>query len=379
MRSGTSHQGALAVALGGLAALALAMGIGRFAFTPLLPMMQADAGLTLREGAWLASANYAGYLAGALSARRLPPAIGVRGGLALIGLATLGMGLLEGAVAWAALRFAAGVASGWVMVHISAWALARLAPLGRPFLGGVVYTGVGLGVAAAGLACLGFMASGVSSRASWLMLGAATLVVSALLLRKMDSGERKAERRSAPIAWSLVVPYGAYGFGYIIPATFLPAMAKQAIDDPFVFGWAWPAFGAAAVASTLAAGALNRWWSNRAIWIACQLVLALGVAAPAIWPGMPGILIASLCVGGTFVVITQVALQEARVIGGEHAARLMAALTAAFAAGQIAGPPFVSLWLAAGGTFNGALLFACALTVTSTLTLFERRIHEQAA
>jgi MFS family permease len=154
-------------------------------------------------------------------------------------------------------------------------------------------------------------------------------------------------------------------------------MAKQAIDDPLVFGWAWPAFGAAALASTLAAGVLGRWWGNRAIWIACQLVMALGVAAPTVWAGMGGILVASLCVGSTFVVITQVALQEARVVGGGHAARLMAALTAAFAVGQIAGPPFVSLWLAAGGSFDGALLVASALTVVATLPLFERRPHER--
>src|SRR3954464_5311789 len=119
MESRTAQQGGLAVALAGLAAPAAGPGIGRFAFTPLLPMMQADAGLTLREGAWLASANYAGYLAGALSAWLVPPAIGARGGLAMIGLATVGMGLVDDVAGWAALRFLAGLASGWVMVHVS--------------------------------------------------------------------------------------------------------------------------------------------------------------------------------------------------------------------------------------------------------------------
>src|SRR5256885_14797788 len=166
----------MSAALSALAALAIAMGIGRFAFTPLLPMMQADAGLTLGQGAWLASANYAGYLAGALSASRIAPAMGIRGGLAAIGLTTVAMGLADGVAAWAALRFAAGVASGWGMVHVSAWALARLAPLGRPFLGGVVYTGVGAGLATAGLACLGLMAFGVSSQWSWLLLGTGALL-----------------------------------------------------------------------------------------------------------------------------------------------------------------------------------------------------------
>src|SRR3954464_12584296 len=118
MESRTAQQGGLAVALAGLAAPAAGPGIGRFAFTPLLPMMQADAGLTLREGAWLASANYMGYFAGALSASRVSPAVALRGGLVVIGLSTMLMGLSEDVAIWAALRFAAGLASGWVMVHV---------------------------------------------------------------------------------------------------------------------------------------------------------------------------------------------------------------------------------------------------------------------
>src|SRR5213595_1775561 len=84
---------ATAVALAGLTALAVAMGIGRFAFTPILPLMQQDAGLSVAGGGWLASANYLGYLVGALSAMglRIRPATATRGGLVLIGLATLGM------------------------------------------------------------------------------------------------------------------------------------------------------------------------------------------------------------------------------------------------------------------------------------------------
>src|SRR3954449_9173958 len=98
----------MGIALTALAALAIAMGIGRFAFTPLLPMMQADAGLTLGEGAWLASANYMGYFAGTLSASRVSPAVALRGGLVIIGLSTMLMGLSEDVAIWAALRFAAG-------------------------------------------------------------------------------------------------------------------------------------------------------------------------------------------------------------------------------------------------------------------------------
>src|SRR5258708_33237213 len=97
------------IALAGLAALAVAMGIGRFAFTPLLPMMQADSGLSLAAGGWLASANYLGYLFGALSAGLFPRSgRGIRVGMLVIAGTTLGMGITADPAVWAALRLPAG-------------------------------------------------------------------------------------------------------------------------------------------------------------------------------------------------------------------------------------------------------------------------------
>jgi len=123
-------------ALAGLAALAVAMGIGRFAFTPILPMMLQDAGLSVVARGWLASANYLGYFAGAVwagmgHAARVQGALAIRAGLAAIALSTLAMAFDAGLAAWALLRFIAGVASAWVLVHTSAWVLERTAPLGR--------------------------------------------------------------------------------------------------------------------------------------------------------------------------------------------------------------------------------------------------------
>src|SRR5262249_31143248 len=83
-----------AVAGTGLVALAVAIGIGRFAFTPILPMMQEDAGVSVAAGGWLAAANYVGYLAGALSVIwwRIGGAAGIRGGLAAGGSPRAGRG-----------------------------------------------------------------------------------------------------------------------------------------------------------------------------------------------------------------------------------------------------------------------------------------------
>jgi predicted MFS family arabinose efflux permease len=368
----------LHVALAALVALAVSQGIGRFAFTPILPMMQQDAGLSVPDGGWLASANYVGYLAGALWAvrLRLPARTAIRTALAVIAVSTLAMALHGGFALWVALRALAGVASAWVLVFVSVWSLERLAMLGGLSLGGVIYAGVGTGIVVAGVACLALMNLHAGSSEAWTGLGIVALAATAVIWPVFGSGgpaqaapAQGSVRRDRDF-WRLVICYGAYGFGYIIPATFLPVMAKAIVPDPMLFGWAWPVFGLAAVASTLLAQRVRR--SLRGVWAASHLVMATGVVVPLVLPGLAGILVAALCVGGTFVVITQVGLQEARAVAGEHARSLIAAMTSAFALGQILGPLAVSALAQATGGFSGALLLAAALLAVSAVALLYR-------
>jgi MFS family permease len=375
------RRSALSIALAGLIALAVAMGIGRFAFTPILPMMQEDAGVSIAMGGWLASANYVGYLAGALSVIwwRMGATAAIRAGLATIGLATLAMGLTHHLAVWLVLRALAGVASAWVLIYVSAWCLERFASLGRPALSNTVFAGVGTGIALAGGLCLALMHVGAGSARAWIVLGLLSIVLSAAIWvvfgSRTASPGTAAERASARgMAWDreslrLVFCYGAFGFGYIIPATFLPVMAKQVIRDPAVFGWSWPLFGAAAMGSTLATAMLRSFVANRRLWIASHLVMAFGIALPIVWSGIVPIMLAALFVGGTFMVITMAGMQEARSVGGMRATGLMAALTSAFALGQIAGPISVSLVVGAGGNFSAALVIACVALVVSAYAL----------
>lgn len=367
-----------AVALAGLLALAVAMGIGRFAFTPLLPMMQEDAGLTMAQGGYLAAANYVGYLAGALLATRPVSAhVAIRSALIAICLATLGMGLVHGLALWTLLRALAGIASAWALVYVLWWCLDELAPARKPILGAAVFSGVGCGIVLAGGLCLALMRLRASSAQAWLVLGLVSLVITALVwpvfaggrIRERDSRPPAAHHGWTPDALRLVLCYGAFGFAYIIPATFVPLMAKQVIDDPAVFGWAWPAFGAAAAASTLIAASLLRAVGERRLWAVGALAMAAGVAAPALLPGLVGILAAALLVGATFMVITMAAMQEARRTAGSHAAPLMAAMTASFAAGQIAGPLAVSYFVHMEGGLAAALVFASGLVALSAIAL----------
>jgi MFS family permease len=373
------QSAALPTALAGLAALAISQGIGRFAMTPILPMMQQE-GLSLAEGGWLAAANYLGYLAGALSTiwLNVRASLAIRVALLAIALSTLAMGLVDGFVIWLALRALAGVASGWVLVLVSAWALERLAELQRPQLGGVLYAGVGTGVAIAGVACLVIMQLGAGADAAWIALGVVALAMAGaiwmpLAFEKNPHAQAGGGTRPPSAGWLLILCYGAYGFGYIVPATFLPAMARRILSDPLAFGSAWPVLGTAAALSTLVAAKLGASTQPRQVWIASMLVMALGVAAPLIVPGLAGILISAVLVGATFVTITLAGMQEARRLYGAQARPVMAAMTSAFAVGQLVGPILIALLERLPHGFTLVLLAATACLVAGAVALASAR------
>src|SRR3954463_113989 len=167
------------IALVGLAGLASAMGVGRFAFTPLLPLMQDAGTLTLAQGGTLARANYLGYLVGAVLCMALNPSPGRSARLALVGVAafTAGMGVTASFPLWIALRFLAGVASALVLVGVSAWILPLLAARGRGGWAGRVYSGVGIGIVVCGLIGLASGVRRISPDTTWLVLAGGSSVV----------------------------------------------------------------------------------------------------------------------------------------------------------------------------------------------------------
>ena len=358
---------ATAAASIGLLALASAMGIGRFSLTPILPLMQQDAHLTLAVGGWLATSNYIGYLLGALLCIALAPrpALAIRWGLIGVGLTTLLMGFAEWPLLWLALRFLAGVASAYVLVGTSAWAMPILNAHGKGEWSGHVFSGVGIGIAFAGLFGLAAAIDEWGSRITWIMLGMVAIVLAALVWRPLGGGTVPGAQTSAPSLRSLPRPaiiaaicYAAFGFGYIIPATFLPALAKGYINNPAMFGLVWPVFGFAAALSTLASGWLGRGLLPWQLWSRAKWVLAGGVAAPALIVNVPTLLLSAVCVGGTFMIITMAGIKEVMRHGGAPASLGVGVMTAAFGAGQIVGPLTVSLLARSGHAFALASLIA---------------------
>jgi hypothetical protein len=374
VRRRPAGHGPAALALAGMFTLAVAMAIGRFAFTPLLPMMQADSGLSLAAGAALASANYLGYLAGSVLAVLLGSAShrAIRSGLVGVTLGTLAMGLVDGLWPWLVLRFLTGVASAWVLIFAATWMFNRLAEAGEPRWGAFVFTGIGCGIAATGLACMGMVMAGASARATWLLLGLASALSTLFVWRfyrpRPGAGAttaRAARVRFGAAARRLVVAYGLAGFAYIVPATFLPLMAREALAGAAAAQWAyaafWPLAGLAAATSTLLTLRLRA--SDDRQLRAALVAQAIGVAAPAVSAHPLALAVSAVLVGGTFVLVTLTALRVARLVEPAHATRLFAVMTTWFAFGQVAGPLVAERMVAWTGGFGAALALAGASLV----------------
>jgi MFS family permease len=371
----------------GVVALAVSMGIGRFAFTPLMPLMLRDGTLSAAAGAEWAAANYIGYLLGALTATWFSanPRRGVQ--LALFGVAVTTLAIAgtgDGALPLlgALLRGAAGVFSAWALVCTSSWALAELARQQAPQLGAWIYVGVGLGIALAGT--LAWLGGQQPARWLWLEMGLLAAAGAVFVGLKLQDARRSPPVAAAPMPPSpaqrarrgnmpLVLCYGTFGFGYIVPATFLPAMAQQQVPDPLVFGLTWPLFGLAAALSVVVAARYLPTWSRRRVWALAQGTMALGTALPLATQALWALAACAVLVGGTFMVATMAGLQLARERLPGNPTPLLARMTVAFAAGQILGPLLVRALgpdsLAGWGAFSWANAAATALLLLSAAWL----------
>jgi len=345
-------------------ALAAGMGVGRFVYTPILPLMTAQAGLGAADGANLATANYAGYLAGALAGILAPglirsPAVH-RGSLVLLVATLAGMPLTHSAAVWLVLRLLAGIASALVFVIAISSLLSHLRahPAHLPGWG---FSGVGAGIALSGALVLALRPSGWQA-AWWASAGMAALFsAGAWTLRLEPPPEPAVVSDPAPRnhRWfsSLFVCYTLEGVGYIIAGTFLVAAIEQ--TSP---GWAgsgaWVVVGLAAVPSAVLWARLGRRWSRPDLLAVALLIQAVGIVLPAVADGVVAALIAAFLFGATFLGVATIVLAM-----GAHLRfpRSVALLTTGYSAGQILGPLVVTPLLRHG--YHQALVLG-ALVVT---------------
>ena len=384
------------VAFGGAAAMAAAMGIGRFAYTPILPAMHSQASLSAANAGFLATLNFAGYMLATLwplLARRLGSAPGpkttLRFALATCFAATLAMALTDSVTLWGALRFISGFASALAMIYATTMVLDALARSNRSGAAAIHFSGVGVGITVSGLMVLLFEHLQVGWRGMW--IGAAALIALLVPVVLVTVARRTPRTAAMPAPapsradaarernpWWLVAAYTCAGLGFIVSGTFLPLIAKQSPATAPYAAFCWVIVGMAAIPSNVLWARVAR-RAGATISLVVQYALqALAVVLPIFWQTPFALLIGGLLLGGTFMGIVTVASARARDIAPQRTAEMLALMTACYSVGQIVGPPMAGLIATRTGSFDGGLGIAAATMVLGILLLLMDRANDVA-
>ena len=326
----------------------LSMGIGRFVYTPILPIMVEDLGLDAAQAGMIASSNFLGHLVGALIAAT--PWLGGSQRLWLIAMMfasafTTGlMGITDSYTGFLLVRFIGGVVGSMILVFASNLVIERLIRSGRSELTAVHFGGVGLGIAFSALLVAIGGSVGEAWRTAWWISGVVSAVLAVLVAtqvppdltpsRKFTTTGSHRNNRIAGIA----VGYGLFGFGYVITATFLIQLVRSGEFSTQTETIIWVLVGLAGAPSVYCWNRIaSRIGNTMTFSIAC-VVEAVGVGASVIAGSMVSLVIAAVFLGGTFMGITALGLVEARQRTNLDPRATLALMTAAFGVGQITGP-----------------------------------------
>lgn len=368
----------LRYALGGMIALAVAMGIGRFVYTPILPGMMDELKLSASDAGLIASSNYLGYLVGAF----------VAGGgwatgreraimLAALAASTVLAALMaagEGMALFLAVRFLAGVASAFVMVFLSTIVFSHLAAAGRSDLQAVHFAGVALGISLSALMTGALVLADSPWFAGWIwaaVLSAAGFAVAATLIDRgplvLGAAVREPALPRSSALTRVIIAYGLFGLGYIVTATFLVAIVRAGEGGRLFESAVWLVTGLAGVPSIYLWSRLGRRIGLTAAYALGCVVEAVGVAASVGLGGYAGPLVGGALLGGTFIAVTAIGLQIGRLLAPAAPRRALALMTVSFGTGQILGPLAAGLLADRTGGYLLPSLAAAAVLLASAL------------
>jgi predicted MFS family arabinose efflux permease len=353
------------VLLGGICALVLTIGLARFAYTPLLPQMHAQAGLGVADGGLLAAINYAGYMSGALLAAWVEsPAWRQRlysWGLPLALVITALMGWSTSFGAWALSRYVGGLCGAAGMLLGSGLVQGWLIRSGRRPELGLYFIGLGLGIVVSAVGAMGMTRLEIGWAGQWqgfALLGLAFLVPAWVWrppapppVSRSASGESPSRRWMA----LMVAAYFCAGWGFVINATFTVAIVEK---QPLLAGqgpWAWLLVGLAATPAVFLWDRVARRTGDVQALLIAFGVQIVGVLLPVLASGLAAALAGALLYGATFIGIVSLTLALVGRRSPANPGKAMARLTLSYGVAQISAPALTGRMVEASGSFDAAL------------------------
>ena len=374
------------VFVAGICALLLTAGLSRFAYTPMLPIMRDQAGLSYLAGGWLATFNYMGYMSGALLAAwisRLSIKFQLyRAGLVVAVLSTAAMGLTHDVVVWSILRYIGGLTTTCGMLIASGLIMNWLIRVHEKPLLGLHFAGLGLGIAVSGIA-VGTMAGHLRWDEQWIWLGALGIVffIPAWFWMPapadVQAGSQAVSTPTPSPAWmnTLVAAYFCAGFGYVVSATFIVVILEKL---PLLSGkgsWVWVIVGLAAAPSTFLWDKMaSRLGQVEALLLAYGLQV-VSIALPVFTADVSLNMISAMLYGNTFVGIVSLTLSLIGRYFPNNPAKAMAKLTLSYGVAQIIAPAMSGFIAQASGSYHGALdITAVVMVIGMAMLLRLRRL-----
>jgi predicted MFS family arabinose efflux permease len=368
--------------IGGIFSLIIAMGIGRFAYTPILPLMQKDLSLSNTTAGYIASSNYAGYLLGAILAGAIPfkkyRTNLLRVSLIISIITTALMGLTYSHLLWNVLRFLSGFASAFVLVLASGIVLDKLAAIRKTSWSGLFYGGVGLGIFLSSLLIpsinhlfrwegtwIGLaVVSGILAIFVWIWLDETPNVV-----KKKNKQDRIV--KVPPTKWLiwLIIAYGLEGLGYIVTGTFIVSIAEKTSYFHNGATLVWMMVGLAAIPSCLIWSLLAKKWGSIKSLVLAMALQSLGIAMPVFWMSKTSFVISALLFGATFMGITTLATTVGREMNPSDSSRTIGILSAIYALGQLIGPTLAGVLSSLTHDFNAAFIGAACVVFFGAILL----------
>ncbi len=373
----------IAVLLAGILSLIVTVGIARFSYTPMLPLMLAQTDLDTAAGGWLAAFNYAGYLCGAL----LAATIGdlqikdrlYRAFLVLAVVTTLAMPLTEQFWLWVLLRFLSGLSSAGGMLIASGLILNWLIRHHFRSELGIHFLGLGGGIAFCSLSVMLMLQWDWSWGQQWQGFGVLALLLAIPAWRWMPRPDTRpltihggalVDRPPQPLFQRLLLlAYFCAGWGYVISATFIVDIVER---QPALSGNGPLAFllvGIAGIPAVLVWDRVARLTGYMPALLLAYLVQILGIVLPALTDSLTGALLSAWLFGGTFIGCVSLVLTLAGRFFPTKPARLMGRMTLAYGAAQIIAPALTGMLAARSGNYDLGLFIATGVMLAGALVI----------
>lgn len=383
------------IIVGGICALSLTMGISRFAYTPLLPIMQEQTSLGVASGGWLATIHYFGYFLGVLAALKTESLrsreIFYFTGLLLSVVSTFMMTIDESFLLWSLARFIAGF-SGAAGIIIGAglimqWIMKNTNE--KPQMG-KFFAGAGVGIVISALGSILFNSLKFNWEEQWLAYGVIavflffpawflrpTLIVDNYNTDRDFTNNQSTNKQTSTVPkglYELLAMYFFAGFAFVISATFTVAIVKLNPQNEYLGNFVWLLVGLASIPSAVI------WdWVESKFGMLKALCFAISFHAVALIlnafsNNLIILFLAAFLFGISNLGVISLTMTLAGRKSPNNPGKEMARLTIAFAIALVVGPSVASsLAELQGSYFISLLLSSCMLILGIFLLLLRKR------